>query len=631
MTDPSEVKVRAAEEEGLREAAEEAHAGEEELPGEKLYGLSASSGIASGIALFFSSADLEVAQLQIDKGAVRGEIQRLRMAAAAVRKELAGLSEELEDETLAEAAAFLDVHRSILADPTLISETSEIIRENLVNAEWALSRRLEEIRRDFEQIDDDYLRERIDDIVWVFQRIQRVLAGRRAAKSIAAADAVDDAVVLVADSLDPADMLQLRRRNDLDVVGIVMTEGSATSHAAILAKSLEIPTLVGVQNALEQIRTGDEILIDADSGFLCIRPDTSDKKVAAVKMRGLRAKKRALLKLKTEPAVTLDGEEVSLEANIALPDDLSDVRRSGADGVGLFRTEFLFLNRSDLPSEEEQLAAYRNVVKGMKGAPVTIRLADLGADKSLSRESILCLTSEEILEANPALGLRALRFAFAFPQLYKTQLRAILRACAGESARILLPMISSTEDVRRALEIIDGVRKELEEENVPACGDIQVGGMIEMPAAVAMLGDLIPLLDFFSIGTNDLVQYTLAVDRTNVAVSMHYEELHPAVLRFVAESIRRVIAAGKNIAVCGEMAGRADLAPFFIGLGCRTLSMDPSRIPAVKEKILSISVPEAEEFARSLVRRKTTASVKKAIQEMTPPTKLNLQAEDDAQ
>ena len=591
-----------------------------------LQGLSVFPGVACGTAFFFSSSDLEISQFQIESSAVRGELQRLRMAAATVSKDLAGLSSELEDETLNEAASFLDVHRSIIEDPTLISETGVIIREKLVNAEWALSLRLEQIRRDFEQIEDDYLRERIEDIAWVFQRIQRVLAGRRSAKSLLSADAVDAPVILVSDSLDPADMLQLRERDDLDIVGIVMAEGSVTSHAAILAHSFEIPTLVGVHDVLEQVQSGDEVLVDAEKGILRIGPNAAEKKKAAKFMREIRARRRELVKLKTAKAVTKDGAVISLWANIALSEDLTDARRAGAEGIGLFRTEFLYLNRTDLPSEEEQTGAYRKIIRGMKDRIVTIRTADLGGDKMLSKESMSLLEEEPIDEANPALGLRALRFSFAYPELFQTQLRAILRAGVNTSVRILLPMISSLADVRNALAAIEEAKNSLERDNLRYCDEVRVGGMIETPAAIAMLGDLIPLLDFFSLGTNDLVQYTLAVDRTNAAVSSYYEETHPAVLRFISESIKRVLSAGKDISVCGEMAGRADLTPFFIGLGCRALSMDSSHIPSVKERILTLNLEACEESARSLIRRKSSESARKAIAEfaLANPVKENV-------
>lgn len=594
------------------EAAVETPAPAEEAP--RLKGLRVCPGVARGIGLQLSSSDLEIPQFPIDQSDVRGETQRLRMAASSVDKQLLALSETLEDDAPAEAAAFLDVYRMILKDPTLITETARLIREKLVNAEWALSLRLEQIRRDFEQISDAYLRNRFEDITDVFQRIQRVLAGRRSATSLLEAEELEDQVILVADQLGPADMLQLRERDDLDIVGIVMETGSVTSHSAILASSFGIPTLVGVENALERIGTGREILVDADAGVVNLSPSDEERKAAARAMRALRQKKRSLVKLRDEAAVTRDGEPVALYANIALPEDLPEVRKAGADGVGLFRTEFLFLNREDLPGEEEQLDAYQRVIRGMRGrVTTTIRTADLGGDKMLSRESLALLKGDLDEEANPALGLRALRFSFAHRRLFIQQLRALMRAATAGEVRLLLPMVSSPEDVHEVRACMKEAAAELEAEGLKFRSDIPLGGMIELPAAVAVLADLLPLLDFFSLGTNDLVQYTLAVDRTNASVSRYCDECHPAVLRFIAESIRRVTAAGKEISVCGEMAGRADMAPFFIGLGCSALSMDPAHIPAVKERVLALNAEECEVFARGLLRRRSAASVREAL------------------
>lgn len=601
------------------EAVVETPAPVEEAP--RLKGLRVCPGVARGIGLQLSASDLEIPQFPIDQSDVRGETQRLRMAASSVDKQLSALSETLEDDAPAEAAAFLDVYRMILKDPTLITETARLIREKLVNAEWALSLRLEQIRRDFEQISDAYLRNRFEDITDVFQRIQRVLAGRRSATSLLEAEELEDQVILVADQLGPADMLQLRERDDLDIVGIVMETGSITSHSAILASSFGIPTLVGVENALERIGTGREILVDADAGVVNLSPSDEERKAAARAMRALRQKKRSLVKLRGEAAVTRDGEPVALYANIALPEDLPEVRKAGADGVGLFRTEFLFLNREDLPGEEEQLDAYQRVIRGMRGrVTTTIRTADLGGDKMLSRESLALLKGDMDEEANPALGLRALRFSFAHRRLFIQQLRALMRAATAGEVRLLLPMVSSPEDVHEVRACMKEAAAELEAEGVKFRSDIPLGGMIELPAAVAVLADLLSLLDFFSLGTNDLVQYTLAVDRTNANVSRYCDECHPAVLRFIAESIRRVTAAGKEISVCGEMAGRADMAPFFIGLGCSALSMDPAHIPAVKERVLALNAEECEVFARGLLRRRTAASVREALSEFAQKT-----------
>lgn len=582
----------------------------------QLTGLKVCPGVAWGLTLQLSSSDLEIHQFAIDKSAVRGEIQRLRMATASANKQLEQLAETLDEDAPAEASAFLDVYQTILQDPSLITETADIIREKLVNAEWALSLRLEQIRRDFEQIDDDYLRNRLEDISGVFQRIQRVLAGRRSAASLLKAEEFDDSFILIADQLGPADMLQLRERDDLDIVGIIMETGSVTSHSAILAASLGIPTLVGVTNAIERLGTGREILIDATAGTVKVAPSPEEKKAAAAAMKSLRQRKRLLQKLRDEMPVTTDGHSVRLYANIALPEDMPDARKAGANGIGLFRTEFLFLNRDALPDEEEQVSAYQKVIRGMRGKTVTIRTADLGGDKMPSKEALALLGEAEFDEENPALGLRGLRFAFTHRPFFITQLRAIMRAATSApegTVRILLPMVTSASDVTEVRLCLAQAAAELDSENLKYEQNLPLGGMIELPAAVASIGDLVQILDFFSIGTNDLVQYTLAVDRTNARVSRWWEECHPAVLRLIAQTVKRVREAGKGISVCGEMASRLNMAPFFIGIGCSALSMDAAHIPAMKECVRKLSAESCEDFARGLLRRRSTESIREAI------------------
>lgn len=581
-----------------------------------LTGLKVCPGVAWGLTLQLTSSDLEIHQFAIDKSAVRGEIQRLRMATASANKQLEQLAETLDEDAPAEASAFLDVYQTILQDPSLITETADIIREKLVNAEWALSLRLEQIRRDFEQIDDDYLRNRIEDISGVFQRIQRVLAGRRSAASLLKAEEFDDSFILIADQLGPADMLQLRERDDLDIVGIIMETGSVTSHSAILAASLGIPTLVGVTNAIERLGTGREILIDATAGTVKVAPSPEEKKAAAAAMKSLRQRKRLLQKLRDEMPVTTDGHSVRLYANIALPEDMPDARKAGANGIGLFRTEFLFLNRDALPDEEEQVSAYQKVIRGMRGKTVTIRTADLGGDKMPSKEALALLGEDEFDEDNPALGLRGLRFAFTHRPFFITQLRAIMRAATSApvgTVRILLPMVTSASDVTEVRLCLAQAAAELDSEHLKYEQNLPLGGMIELPAAVASIGDLVQILDFFSIGTNDLVQYTLAVDRTNARVSRWWEECHPAVLRLIAQTVKRVREAGKGISVCGEMASRLNIAPFFIGIGCSALSMDAAHIPAMKECVRKLSAESCEDFARGLLRRRSTESIREAI------------------
>lgn len=594
----------------------------------QLDGLTVYPGVAAGTVQIFASSDLDIPQFAIEKSQVRGEILRLRNAVSAVDKQMAAMTDTLDEDLPAEAAAFIEVHRTILKDPTLLADTNELIKTELVNAEWALSLRLERVRRDFEQIDDDYLRQRVEDIAHVVQRVQRTLAGRRSEASLLDVETVEDKVILVSDRLDPTDMLQLRERDDLDIVGLVLEEGSVTSHSAILAHSLEIPTLVGVTGLRESAANNQRVLLDADAGVIELNPTPEQLKDARLRMREQRRAKRQLRKLKDVSAVTTDGTDVVLAANIALPDDLVDVHRVGASGIGLFRTEFLYLNREDLPGEEEQFLAYQKIFRSMRGKSVVIRTADLGGDKMLSRESMALLRNAPVEESNPALGLRGIRFSFAYPELLTTQLRAILRAGAGAVVNILLPLVTSPVEVRRFREILEEVRASLEAEEAKLPEAVNVGGMVEVPAAVAVLRDLIPVLDFFSLGTNDLVQYTLAVDRTNAAVSDYYEECHPAVLRFIAETIRRVTGAGKSVSVCGEMAGRTDLTEFFLGLGCRVLSMDASRIPSVKNRVLQIDSEDATDFSRGILHRRSAESVRRALTERETRFQVNDHAEE---
>lgn len=594
----------------------------------QLDGLTVYPGVAAGTVQIFASSDLDIPQFAIEKSQVRGEILRLRNAVSAVDKQMAAMTDTLDEDLPAEAAAFIEVHRTILKDPTLLADTNELIKTELVNAEWALSLRLERVRRDFEQIDDDYLRQRVEDIAHVVQRVQRTLAGRRSEASLLDVETVEDKVILVSDRLDPTDMLQLRERDDLDIVGLVLEEGSVTSHSAILAHSLEIPTLVGVTGLRESAANNQRVLLDADAGVIELNPTPEQLKDARLRMREQRRAKRQLRKLKDVSAVTTDGTDVVLAANIALPDDLVNVHRVGASGIGLFRTEFLYLNREDLPGEEEQFLAYQKIFRSMRGKSVVIRTADLGGDKMLSRESMALLRNAPVEESNPALGLRGIRFSFAYPELLTTQLRAILRAGAGAVVNILLPLVTSPVEVRRFREILEEVRASLEAEEAKLPEAVNVGGMVEVPAAVAVLRDLIPVLDFFSLGTNDLVQYTLAVDRTNAAVSDYYEECHPAVLRLIAETIRRVTGAGKSVSVCGEMAGRTDLTEFFLGLGCRVLSMDASRIPSVKNRVLQIDSEDATDFSRGILHRRSAESVRRALTERETRFQVNDHAEE---
>lgn len=590
-----------------------------------LHGTAIFPGIAYGRCQQFSSEDLEIPQFNIEETAVRGEIQRLRNAVNAVDKELGILSEQYdEDEMPIEAIAFVDVHRTIIKDNTFIDRTVSIIRERLINAEWALSIRLDRIRRDFELIEDDYLRQRIADIAFVVSRIQRTLAGRRSRASLLAVDGNDDPLILIADSLDPADILQLRERDDLDVVGILLEEGNTTSHTAILARSLEIPTMVGVRNLCASLNEEQIVILNATDEVVTVRPSSAEIKLARSHLRASLTQKKKLKQLKAFSGKTKDNENVTLLANIALPEDTRDVHNAGADGIGLFRTEFLFLNRSTLPTEDEQVRVYQHVSRSMRQKHVVIRLADLGGDKTPERRALSFLTDDyEYMQSS--LGLRAMRFNIRYPRILRTQLRSILRANTQGNFSILLPLISSIEEIHYVRTLLQSLTEELTQEGYRFKSQVPLGGMIEIPSAIIMLPEFINRLDFFSLGTNDLVQYALGVDRTNSAVAEYYDEYHPGVLRLIAQCIRKIIRSGKTLCVCGEMASRLHFLPFFIGLGCRQLSMDSSVIPWSKEHLLRLTTARCELLAQKVLRRHTSKSIKTLLMEFDKSHRRNLQ------
>lgn len=573
------------------------------LPGQGVF-----PGIAYGVCQIFSTGEFDIPQFTLEKRRVRGEVARLRKAVSATDEELRAISASLDD-VPAEARNVIEISIAILNDPTLLEPTIDIIREKLINAEWALSTRLEKMRLEFEAIEDDYIRERFRDIAHVVSRIQRHLTGsRNPARKIGLE--YDEKIILVSDVLDPADILQIRLRNDLDIVGLVLEDGSATSHTAILASGLEIPTLVGVAHARELLVDGSEVLLDADRELVNPNPDEELRRGARQRMREALETKRRLKRLKGTEALTLDGTRVELLSNIVLPEDTRDVHAVGSAGVGLFRTEYLYLNRDTLPDEEEQYQAYSRVARSMKEKVLYIRTADLGGDKSLSREAHLLLEDHVPEEFNPSMGLRGLRFSIAFPSLFKTQVRAVLRASNFNNVRILLPFITFPTEVIEAKRLIEEVKDEMRAEGLRFDEAIPVGGMIEVPGTVMILKELIPLLDFFSLGTNDLIQYTLAVDRTNASVAGYYEEYHPGVLRLIAKCMKGLCEAGKPVSVCGEMAGHPDLLAFFLGLGCTTLSMTPSQIPLIKERVLRLDIGEARVFANRVLRRRSLESLR---------------------
>ncbi len=545
-----------------------------------LHGVGVSGGIAIGRAQLVSHATLEVSHYTIPAMKVEAEIARFATAVKEVQKELEGLHQAMTSgDVPGEFGAFLDVHWMILNDPTLSEVPKRIIMEQRCNAEWALTQQLTVLVEQFEQIEDAYLRERKSDIVQVGERVLKRLLGKPGTLPAAVAE---EQTILVAHDLSPADVIQFKNHH----YGAFLTDvGGATSHTAIVARSLNVPAVVATHNARQLIRDSEMLIVDGHAGVVVVNPDRAVLAEYRLKQSQLDLERQKLKRLRGKPAESIDGHHIELHANIELPEDLAQTLENGATGVGLFRSEFLFLNRDGLPTEDEQFEAYRAVAQGMKGLPVTIRTFDLGADKH--KEGLGGLAR---VAPNPALGLRAVRFCLAEPRLFITQLRAILRASHYGNIRILVPMLASSSEIDQTLAVIELAKESLREQGVPFNNEIEVGGMIEIPAAVIAMDAFTSRLDFLSIGTNDLIQYTLAVDRADEAVAHLYDPLHPAVIRLLAMAIATANKANVPIAVCGEMAGEVQLTRMLLGLGLRNFSMHPAHLLTVKQRVLTSEI-----------------------------------------
>jgi phosphotransferase system enzyme I (PtsI) len=496
----------------------------------------------------------------------------------------------------AEFGAFLDVHWMILTDPTLHEVPKRTIAEQLCNAEWALTQQLGVLIEQFDTIEDPYLRERKADVVHVVERLLKVLMGKPGPVRPTA----EEHTILVAHDLSPADVIQFKNHH---FAAFLTDLGGVTSHTAIVARSLNVPAVVATHSARTLIRENEMLIVDGGRNVVIVNPDRSVLAEYRLRQDELELEWQKLRRLRTTPATTLDGHKVELMANIELPEDLEQTLENGATGVGLFRSEFLFLNRDGLPSEDEQFEAYRAVAAGMKGKPVTIRTFDLGADKH--KEGLDGLTR---VAPNPALGLRAIRFCLAEPRLFLTQLRAILRASHYGKVKILLPMLSSVGEIEQSLVLIAQAKESLREQKVRFDSGIEVGGMIEIPAAVLSIGAFTSRLDFLSIGTNDLIQYTLGVDRSDDAVSQLYDALHPAVIRLIDLAISAANKSATPIAVCGEMAGDVRFTRLLLGMGLTNFSMHPAHLLTIKQRVLTSDLAEAKAFVARM--RRTDEPVK---------------------
>ncbi len=542
-----------------------------------LHGLAVSSGIAIGRAHLVSHATLEVAHYKVRDKEVATEIERFDAAVAAVRAELEALKGEASAPgTPSEMAAFVDIHAMILADPMLAEQPRDLIRERRCNAEWALVQQMEQLAAQFDDFEDAYLRERKHDVVQVVERVLKALMGK--ARKMTKRGRDEDLIV-VAHDLSPADTIQFK---NLKIGGFVTDLGGATSHTAIVARSLAIPAVVGLHHARPLVREDDLVIVDGSRGVLIVEPDARVLEEYRLRKSELELERSKLKRLKNARSTTLDGDEVALQANIELPQDIEQVKEVGADGIGLFRTEFLFMNRDELPGEDEQYEAYKAVAKAMAGRPVTIRTLDLGADKEAR-----ALAGSERQSTNPALGLRAIRYCLAEPQIFLTQLRAILRAAHYGNIRILIPMLAHVAEIEQTLAMVAQAKAQLRATRHKFDENIRIGGMIEIPAAALALGPFIKRLHFLSLGTNDLIQYTLAIDRSDEAVAHLYDPLHPAVLRLIHQTIVAGARAEIPVAVCGEMAGDPAMTRLLIGLGLRQFSMHPSLILEVKQQVVT--------------------------------------------
>ena len=555
----------------------------------QVFGLPVSRGVAIGRAVLVASSRVDVAHYYVEASMIEAEVRRLRAARDLVVEELTALKGDVPEDAHDELVALLDVHLMLLQDDSLSDATRQWIVERHYNAEWALSSQLEVIARQFDEMEDEYLRDRKADLEQVVERVIAAL-GRLGGDSFDNPPpqgqrdfAGEDPLVLVANDIAPADMLKFRRSV---FTGFVTDVGGRNSHTAIVARSMDIPAVVGAREASRIVTQDDWIIIDGDAGVVIVNPSPIVLEEYRFRQRQVELERARLDRLRHTPAVTLDGHPIELLANIELPSDAQAVLDAGAVGVGLFRSEFLFMNRAGrLPGEEEQYEAYSKVVKALAGLPVTIRTVDIGADKQLDRTPQQMERNDHNL--NPALGLRAIRWSLSEPEMFGEQLRAILRASVHGKVRLLVPMVAQLREVRMLFDAIERAKAQLRARSQPFL-DVAIGAMIEEPAAALVLPSLLRYFDFVSIGTNDLIQYTLAIDRADEAVSHLYDPWHPAVLQLIAQTISKANELGKDVCVCGEMAGDPAFTELLLGMGLRSFSMHPTQVSSIKKRILRV-------------------------------------------
>ena len=564
-----------------------------------LSGAPTGGGIVIGRACVLDTGFIDVPRYYITEGELAGEHARLDEGRAAVERELQGVADQLPHDAPAEARALLDVQMMLLNDAALIEAARDRVVNERINVEWAISETAEALVDQFRAIDDPYLKERGRDVEQVAGRLLNALSG--SGSPALAGRVTGEPLIFVAQDLQPADMLQIR-----GAIGFVFEQGGIHSHSAILARSLRVPAVIGVAEAVAAIHDGDMLILDGDAGEVFVNPAQALLDDYRERRRLADEEERLLARLADVDCVTQDGCAVTLLANIERPDEAQEALRMGAAGIGLFRSEFLFLNRSRLPDEEEQYQAYRQVLDTMQDRPVTIRTIDVGADKILPAQAL-------VPGATSALGRRAIRYSLAEPEMFLVQLRALLRASVHGQLQILLPMLSQPKEVDEALLLLNQARQELIARGEPVAERIPVGGMIEVPAAALSAGIFARKLDFLAIGTNDLVQYTLAIDRTDHRIAHMYDELHPAVLRLIALTIRAARKADKPVCVCGEMAGEHRVAPLLLGMGLRSFSMLPSRLLRVKNEVLKVDTRQLTPLVRRMLVQDDLGSIRRGL------------------
>ena len=567
-----------------------------------IHGVSVSNGIAIGKANLISNALFEVVRYEITNREIPNEIKRLTRAIDSVRKDLLRIKKQLQKESSEEFSAFIDTHLMILADKNFSEKPKIIINNDNCNAEWALKKQMDFFVDKFEKIKDEYIKERKNDVIQVVERILKVLLGHpRQANQVNN----ESSAILVAHDISPADALQFKKHQ---YAAFLTDMGGSTSHTAILARSLNIPSIVALQNARSLIKNNEQIIVDGNQGIVIVNPSKDILEEYQVRQNIWGIEQKKLSKIKNIKCKTLNNENIELLANIEVPDDIKSVKENGASGIGLFRTEFLFMNRKELPNEEEQFEIYKSVVKAMSGKTVVIRTLDSGADKLTSADTTI--------SSNPALGLRAIRLCLSEPQLFNIQLRAILKASHFGKIKILIPMLSSLSELRQTKLLIERAKKSLRNEKISYDRYIKIGGMIEVPAVAINAEAFAQELDFLSIGTNDLIQYTLAIDRTDDRVSHLYNSLHPAILKLINLTIKAGNKYNKEVSICGEMAGDSKLTKLLLGMGLKHFSMHPSRILSVKKQVLNSDTQKLAALSSKVLKTKESEIIETLIRKI---------------